>query len=34
MYPKILNETRQMEDEVKATNLMPGLFSNGSIKAE
>lgn len=34
IYPKILNETRQMEAEVKATNLMPGLFGNGSIKAE
>jgi RND family efflux transporter MFP subunit len=34
IYPKILNETRQMEAEVKAKDLMPGLFGNGSIKAE
>ena len=34
IYPKILNETRQMQAEVKAVNLMPGLFGNGTIKAE
>lgn len=34
IYPIILNETRQMEAEVKTKDLMPGLFGNGSIKAE
>jgi membrane fusion protein, multidrug efflux system len=34
IYPKILNETRQMEAEVKAKNLMPGLFGNGTVKVE
>lgn len=34
VYPIILNETRQMEAEVKAKNLMPGLFGNGTIKVE
>ena len=34
VYPVILKETRQMQAEVKAVNLMPGLFGNGTIKAE
>ncbi len=34
IYPVILNDTRQMEAEVKTKDLMPGLFGNGSIKAE
>jgi membrane fusion protein, multidrug efflux system len=34
IYPKILNETRQMEAEVKAKDLMPGLFGNGTVKVE
>jgi membrane fusion protein (multidrug efflux system) len=34
IYPVILKETRQMQAEVKAKNLMPGLFGNGTIKAE
>lgn len=34
IYPVVLKETRQMEAEVKAKNLMPGLFGNGMIKAE
>ena len=34
IYPVILKETRQMQAEVQAKNLMPGLFGNGTIKAE
>lgn len=34
IYPVVLKETRQMEAEVKAKNLMPGLFGNGTIKVE
>lgn len=34
IYPTILNETREMQAEVKTQNLMPGLFGNGTIKAE
>ena len=34
IYPTVLKETRQMQAEVKAVNLMPGLFGNGTIKAE
>ena len=34
VYPVILKETRQMQAEVQAQNLMPGLFGNGTIKAE
>ncbi|MDD2888212.1 MAG: efflux RND transporter periplasmic adaptor subunit [Aliarcobacter sp.] len=34
IYPIVLKETRQMEAEVKTKDLMPGLFGNGSIKAE
>lgn len=34
IYPKVLSETRQMQAEVKALNLMPGLFGSGTIKAE
>jgi len=34
IYPTILNETRQMEAEVKAKDLIPGLFGNGTIKVE
>ena len=34
IYPVVLKETRQMEAEVKTKDLMPGLFGNGSIKAE
>ena len=34
IYPVILKETRQMQAEVKAVNLMPGLFGNGTIKVD
>ena len=34
IYPTILNETREMQAEVKTKGLMPGLFGNGTIKAE
>lgn len=34
IYPTILNETREMQAEVKTKDLMPGLFGNGIIKAE
>ena len=34
IYPTILTETREMQAEVKTKDLMPGLFGNGSIKAE
>ena len=34
VYPVILKETRQMQAEVKAVNLMPGLFGNGTIKVD
>ena len=34
IYPTIIKETRQMQAEVKAKDLMPGLFGNGMIKGE
>ncbi len=34
IYPTILNETRQMQAEVKVNDLLPGLFGTGMIKAE
>ena len=34
IYPTILSETREMQAEVKTKDLMPGLFGNGTIKAE
>jgi membrane fusion protein, multidrug efflux system len=34
IYPTVLKETRQMQAEVKAINLMPGLFGNGTIKVD
>ena len=34
IYPTVLKETRQMQAEVKAVNLMPGLFGNGTIKVD
>ena len=34
IYPTILNETRQMQAEVKVNDLLPGLFGAGMIKAE
>ena len=34
IYPTILTATREMQAEVKATGLLPGLFGNGTIKAE
>ena len=34
IYPIVLKETRQMQAEVKTKDLMPGLFGNGTIKAE
>ena len=34
IYPIVLKETRQMQAEVKAVNLMPGLFGNGTIKVD
>ena len=34
IYPTILTTTREMQAEVKAKDLIPGLFGNGMIKAE
>ncbi len=34
IYPTILPSTREMQAEVKAVDLMPGLFGNGMIVAE
>ena len=34
IYPLILNETRELQAEVKVNDLLPGLFGNGMIKAE
>lgn len=34
VYPTILSATREMQAEVKAKDLLPGLFGNGTIKAE
>ncbi|WP_041957732.1 efflux RND transporter periplasmic adaptor subunit [Sulfurospirillum arsenophilum] len=34
IYPTILPSTREMQAEVKAVDLMPGLFGNGMISAE
>lgn len=34
IYPTILNASRQMQAEVKAKDLMPGLFGSGTIKTE
>lgn len=34
IYPTILPSTREMQAEVKATDLMPGLFGNGMISVE
>ena len=34
IYPTILPSTREMQAEVKAVDLMPGLFGNGTIAAE
>lgn len=34
IYPTILTATREMQAEVKANGLMPGLFGNGTISAE
>ena len=34
IYPTILSSTREMQAEVKAVDLMPGLFGNGIISAE
>ena len=34
IYPSVLSATREMQAEVKAADLMPGLFGNGMIKAE
>lgn len=34
IYPLILNETRELQAEVKAKDLMPGLFGNGTIKVD
>lgn len=34
IYPTILTATREMQAEVKASGLLPGLFGNGTIKAE
>ena len=34
IYPTILAATREMQAEVKTTGLLPGLFGNGTIKAE
>jgi membrane fusion protein, multidrug efflux system len=34
IYPTILSATREMQAEVKTTGLLPGLFGNGTIKAE
>ncbi|MBE0497138.1 MAG: HlyD family efflux transporter periplasmic adaptor subunit [Campylobacterales bacterium] len=34
IYPTILSSTREMQAEVKATNLLPGLFGQGNIIVE
>jgi len=34
IYPTILSATREMQAEVKAKDIMPGLFGNGTIKVE
>lgn len=34
IYPTILSSTREMQAEVKAVDLMPGLFGNGMISVE
>ena len=34
IYPTIVSSTREMQAEVKAVDLMPGLFGNGMISAE
>lgn len=34
LYPTILASTREMQAEVKAVALMPGLFGNGTISVE
>ncbi len=34
VYPTILAKTREMQAEVKAKNLTPGLFGNGMIQVE
>ena len=34
IYPTILAATREMQAEVKASGLLPGLFGNGTIKLE
>jgi multidrug resistance efflux pump len=34
IYPTSLQSTREMQAEVKATDLMPGLFGNGMISVE
>ncbi len=34
IYPTILSATREMQAEVKATGLIPGLFGNGTITVE
>lgn len=34
LYPTILASTREMQAEVKAVDLMPGLFGNGTISVE
>ncbi|NCD11611.1 MAG: HlyD family efflux transporter periplasmic adaptor subunit [Epsilonproteobacteria bacterium] len=34
IYPTVLSSTREMQAEVKAKNLLPGLFGNGNIIVE
>ena len=34
IYPTVISSTRQMQAEVKAKNLLPGLFGNGNIIVE
>lgn len=34
IYPTILSATREMQAEVKTKDLLPGLFGNGTLKAE
>ncbi|DAB34532.1 MAG TPA: HlyD family secretion protein [Sulfurospirillum sp. UBA12182] len=34
IYPTVLSSTRQMQAEVKAKDLLPGLFGNGNIIVE
>lgn len=34
LYPTVLISTREMQAEVKTQGLLPGLFGNGTIKAE